>query len=83
MVSKFISNKNLKIDLKKYKDVSYDNPPQESGSTNCQSPSKLNSSYSKSPIRKIPTKFQNENFSDFDSPKSPHIKLINCGKHIP
>jgi hypothetical protein len=35
MVSKFISNKNLKIDLKKYKDVDYEKSSQKSGSTNC------------------------------------------------
>jgi hypothetical protein len=69
MVSKFISNKNLKIDIKKYKNVDYENSNSHvSASTNCQSPVYMNSSSSKSPVRKFPS---NESSSQFDSPKSP------------
>lgn len=73
MVSKFISNKNLKIDIKKYKNVDYENSNSHvSASTNCQSPVYMNNSSSKSPVRKFPFKFpSNESSSQFDSPKSP------------
>ena len=58
MLSKFISNKNLKIDIKKYKNFDYENSNSHASlSTNCQSPLNMNSSDSKSPIRKFPAKF--------------------------
>ena len=65
MVSKFISNKNLKIDLKNYKNIDYEKTnSQVSVSTNCQSPLNINSHYIKSPVKKIPMRFQtNENSS--------------------